>query len=264
MPVRTKGFLAVAMLAFLAACQTPEPPPRNTAGEPMTEREIADSRRREAQSLKSFNEVDDRPIHMKVAEQVKRVVVTKTVVKPIYFPVSDPPTLTYSEVKDMIGSMPTGRDLKNGEDYDDFGINVVIDNYKNVLNASASCCPYRITDGMRDAGFEQDGIMEFLAHDSVDYSVQNMCMVMSDEDVGKVFSNRRLLRAVAAARRECICNNSDYLRASLANFYTIYKADKDFYKKALIFHFRDAGGKVVKQDMLDSVMNITDILRTCP
>jgi hypothetical protein len=263
MPVRTK-FFAAAALAFLAACRPPEPPPKRTAGEPMTDREIAESRRREEQSRKSFYEVDDRPVHMKVDEQIKRVVITKTVIKPIYFPVSDPPMLTYSEVKDMIENMPAGRDLKNVADYDDFGVNVLIDNYKNVLNASASCCPYRIVDGMRAADFEQDKIMDFLARDSVDYSVQNMCMVMSDEGVGKLFSNRRLLRAIAAARRECICNNAQYLRSSLANFYTIHKIDKDFYDKALVFHFRDSNGKVVKQDMLDSVMNITEILRTCP
>jgi hypothetical protein len=264
----SRKFVVAALFALLAACRAADEPAyvagRGMAPPFAANRQDEESIKREQSALKSFMEVDDRPIHLKVDEQIKRVVVEKTVVKPVYFADGNPQLLSDSEIKHMLENVPTSRDLKNGVEYDEYGLGVIVGNYKNILNASASCCPFRVSEGMKAAGFFQDEILAFLERDSNGPSLQNMCMLASDSEIDRGSPGARLARVFREARDSCVCNNADYLKESLANFYSIYRLDRDFYDKALIFSFRDANGRTVKQDMLDSVMKITAVLRACP
>ena len=274
-----RKFLPVALVLLLAACasmrEAPQQPeqrrrrPSRTGELTMDTMDAmneiaAEELRREENALRSFLEVDTRPIHMQLSDQIQRVIVERTVIKPVYFPVSETKILTDDEVREMLNNMPTSRDLRDGVEHDERGLGAIIDNYKNILNASASCCPFRIVEGMRSMNFSSEVIVDFLERDSNGPSLQNMCIFASDSQISQGTSGARMGRIIRLARRNCVCHNAGYLRESLTNFYSIYRIDRDFYRQALIFHFRDANGRFVKHDMLDTVIRLTAVLRTCP
>lgn len=259
------GKLLFAVLALLlAACSPSRREIRPGPDFTQAEAAMAEESRREENALRGFMDVDDRPIHMKLNDQIQRVVVKKTVVKPVYVPTGEPQFLTDDEIRHMLANLPSERDIEDGVDYDEFGLGVIVGNYKGILAASASCCPFGIAGNMGQLGLSRERIVGVMDDDARKDRVQDMCMIVSESGISDSFRSSRLAGAVRNARHACICNNSAYLRESLSNFYAIYRVDKDFYKKSLVFKFRDASGNIVRHDMLDAVVNITDTLRMCP
>jgi hypothetical protein len=227
------------------------------------EEEARDLERRVKQHQESTAEAA-KPIYGRMDGQVQRVELKKTVVKPVVETGTDPPIIGRRELEELIKNIETEKALQDGVDYADPNVRVLIENYKNILKASSTCCPSVSIERMKAIGVPRRQLLRFLAVDSREYAVQNMCMIVSDKDIKDVFSNKNVISVLGRTRRDCICNNAGFLRRNISNFYNIYEIDPDFYDNALIYRFRDAEGRIIKQDILEAVINISGTLITCP
>jgi hypothetical protein len=226
------------------------------------EEEKRDLERRVEQHLAS-TAAASKPIYGQIDRQVRRVELKKTVVKPVVSTDLTPRILSRNELEELMKSLDGEGDLGDGE-YADPNARVLVENYRNILKASVSCCPSVSTERMKAAGVPRPQMMRFLSVDSREYAVQNMCMIVSDRDIRDVFSNRNVVDILRRSRRDCICNNADFLKRNVDNFYNIYNIDPGFYDSALVYRFRDAEGRIIKQDILEAVINISGTLIACP
>ena len=102
-----------------------------------------------------------------------------------------------------------------------------------------------------------------MKNDARDYFVQETCMIISEKDIKDIFKNKALANIIIRSRTNCICNNQEFLRKNINNFYKIYNEDPEFYKEVLIYRYRDKQGRIIEHDINESVLNIAITLENC-
>lgn len=196
-------------------------------------------------------------------KRVKKVEVKKIVVKPVVDMDNSPISLSMDEVQELVDNASLNIDLEDGVIYDDKNLMALIDNYKNILKVSYSCCVSTISQKFKDNNLPNQLLVNFLSIDADEYGLQNMCLIVDDVDVYQVYDNPNLSSIVIDSKNDCICNNADYLKKNIDNFYKIYNIASDFYNDVLIFRFKDKKGRIVEQDINESVLNIANALDKC-
>lgn len=206
---------------------------------------------------------DSKLLYRELDNQIQKVEVKKVLVKPVFNTNRNPVALKLSEIQDVVDSIVDESTFEDGVIYPDKTLMVLIDNYKNILKASYSCCVANITDELKRSNVSKDSILKFLQLDANEYAFQNMCLVVNNKDVKDVYNNFVLSSVVADVRNNCICNNADFIRKNLNNFYKLYNEKPELYDETLVYRFRDKKGRVVEQNINETVLNITDVLTNC-
>ncbi len=196
-------------------------------------------------------------------KNVKKVEVKKIVVKPVVDVDMDPVSLSMDEVKDLVDNVSLNIELEDGVKYDEKQLMALIENYKNILQLSYSCCVSNIVQNFKDKNISKKTLLGFLNLDAEEYGLQNMCVIVDNKDIKDVFEDDLMSLVVIEAKQDCICNNADYLRKNIDNFYKIYDLAPDFYNDVFVFRFKDKKGRIVEQDMNESVLNIAEALDKC-
>ena len=146
-------------------------------------------------------------------------------------------------------------------------IKILTANYKNILNLSSSCCVANIAEKIklhnRNKNKISHNIIDLLTIDANTYYVQNTCLLLSDIAINNIVKNKDLNNIFKLTRKDCICNNQELLKENIKNFEKLYAADKNFYKTKFIYKSRDDQGRIIEQDMNETVINILDTISGC-
>ncbi len=169
------------------------------------------------------------------------------------------------EIKDDVDELDEDDDEEKKEE--EKNIKILTANYKNILKLSASCCVANIAEKIKMHNIDKKqtphNIIDVLSFDAKTYYIQNTCLALSDITINKVVKNKDLNNIFKSVRKDCICNNQEYLRDNIKNFQKLYNADKNFYKTKFIYKSRDDQGRIIEQDMNETILNILNTLDTC-
>lgn len=147
-------------------------------------------------------------------------------------------------------------------------IKILTANYKNILKLSSSCCVANIAEKIKmhnmNKQAKKENIIDLLTVDANTYYVQNTCLLLSDIAINNIVKNKNLNNIFKSTRKDCICNNQEFLNDNIKNFQKLYAADKNFYKTKFIYESKDDQGRIIEQDMNETVLNILDTIASCP
>ena len=193
-----------------------------------------------------------------------KVVDKNIIIKPVVNTNNSPANLTNKEVKSLVKKFfESDEKLVEGRNYKDKSIKVLMENYKSILQTSYSCCVVNITEHLKANVSSDDGIIKFLQKDGSEYALQNMCVVLNDKDINDVMGNKVIKNLIKKSRNSCICNNAEFLRKNITNFYKIYNEKPELYDEVLVYRFKDKKGRIVEHDINETIVNISAILNTC-
>nr|MCR5506221.1 hypothetical protein [bacterium] len=183
------------------------------------------------------------PVYQARKKNVKKVETKKILIKPVTNVTSAPYNFSDEEIKAFLEDVEN----KEGEDegYDIKNIKVLMDNYKNILQTSSACCISNMTESFKVNGVSREDVLRILIDDRENLSAQDKCLILSEDEIFDSFGDEYIADLVVKAREVCICNNKDFLRKNLNNFYRIYNADSEFYDKSLIYRYKDKYGRIV-------------------
>ncbi len=206
----------------------------------------------------------DIPPYQQLERQIKKVEVKKTIVKPVYNLDKQVHDFTQTEVEDFLDDISEQTELVEDEEYDSKTINLLMENYRNILQTSSACCVSSISEKLKENGVYGESLLHILKGDAHDYFVQDTCLIISNKEISDIFESKALAKIIKGVRKDCICNNKEYLRANINNFYRIYNEDPDFYKEVLIYRYKDKQGRITEHDVNETILNISLTLENCP
>lgn len=206
---------------------------------------------------------DSKLLYKQIEKQVKRVETKKILIKPVFNTDRNPIDLSLEEIQDVVDNISSEDEFEEGMEYENKSVMVLMDNYKNILKASYSCCVSNIVDELKMTNVPHDSILRYLSLDAEEYALQNMCLVVNNSDVKDVYNSNFLTSVVSKVRNDCICNNADFIRKNLNNFYKLYNEKPELYDEVLVYRFKDKMGRIVEQNINETVLNITNVLNNC-
>ena len=193
-----------------------------------------------------------------------KVVDKNIIIKPVVNTSDAPVNLSNKEVKNLVKKFfESDKKLVEGRNYKDKSIKVLMENYKNILQTSYSCCIVNISEELKSNLSSNEGIIRFLQIDGSEYALQNMCVVLNDKDINDVMGNKILSDTIKRTKNSCICNNAEFLRKNISNFYKIYNEKPALYDEVLVYRFKDKKGRIVEHDINETIVNISAILNSC-
>ena len=202
------------------------------------------------------------PMYQRPENQVKKIETKKIVIKPVNTYTNETHNFTSDEIKSFFKDIEETSELEEDKEYSSKSINILMDNYRNILAASTACCDTNISESSKMHGFSEHSLNEILDDDE-DLFVKDKCLVVSSDDVRDVFE-RPVSDIVLEARKSCICNNKDFLKKNISNFYRLYNKNPDFYEKTLIYRYKDKKGDIREDDVNTSIINLAVTLESCP
>ncbi len=195
--------------------------------------------------------------------RVKKVKYTKIIVKPVKNYNRELHNLSEKEIESFLDDIDNDEPLEDNKNYDS-PVKTLMENYRNILKTSSACCVSSISENLKMSGVPQDAIVSILSYDAANDGIADRCIVFSENDIAESFKNDNLANIVKKSRRDCICNNKDFLRKNINNFYRLYNADEEFYNKPLIYKYKDKTGDIIEDDVNEAVLNMALTLESCP
>lgn len=206
---------------------------------------------------------DSKLLYKELENQIQKVEIKKVLIKPVVNTNRNPVELQLEEVQELVDNISEESELEDGVEYDDKAVMVLMDNYKNILKTSYSCCVANIVEKMKNSNVSQDSILSFLSLDANEYALQNMCVFVNNKDMKDVYDFSVVSSIVAEVKNDCICNNAKFIRKNLNNFYKLYNEKPDLFEEALVYRFKDKKGRIVEHNINETVLNITNVLNNC-
>ena len=194
----------------------------------------------------------------------ERVEVKTVLVKPVVNTMYDAQPITNKQAKILAENIEDEDVIIQEEKYKDPSLKHLIENYTNITKTSSVCCVSNLAAKLKGVGVNSENILNILKNDARNFYVQNTCLILSNEDIDDVFGQNGLSQIVKDTRKSCICANKGFIRKNIASFYKIYNQDPDFYKKALLYRYKDNQGRITEHDINETVLNIALTLEECP
>ena len=194
----------------------------------------------------------------------EKVEVKTVLVKPVVNAMYDTQTITTADAKNLARSIKDEEVIAQSSKYKNKSIDRLMENYSNITKASSVCCVSNLAANLKKAGLKSENILDVLKYDARRFYVQDTCLILSNEDIDNVFNTNGLSTIVKDTRKSCLCANKVFMRKNIASFYKIYKQDPDFYKKALLYRYKDKQGRITEHDINETILNIADTLNECP
>lgn len=196
--------------------------------------------------------------------KIKKVERKKIIIKPVNDYNRDLHNLSDDEIEAFFEDIESDETLEESKKYDSQSIKVLMENYKNILKTSSACCASGVSENLKMDGISKDAILSILNIDAGNDGIIDRCIVFSEDDIIESFKHRDLSNTIIKSRKDCICNNKEFLRKNINNFYRLYNTDEDFYEKPLIYKYRDKTGDVIEDDVNEAVLNMALTLESCP
>ncbi len=206
---------------------------------------------------------DSKLLYKELENQIQKVEIKKVLIKPVVNTSSNPVELQLEQVQELVDNISEESELEDGVEYDDKAVMVLMENYKNILKTSYSCCVANIVEKMKNSNVSQDSILSFLSKDANEYALQNMCLFVNNKDMIDVYNFGAVSSIVTEVKNDCICNNAKFIRKNLNNFYKLYNEKPELFDEALVYRFKDKKGRVVEHNINETVLNITNVLNNC-
>ena len=203
------------------------------------------------------------PAYQRPENQVKKIEKKKTVIKPVNVYTTESHNFTSDEIKDIFKNIEETEELDENKEYSSKSIKILIDNYKNILETSSACCNSNISENLHMSGFQDEEISDIMNYNSENLSLQNKCLLVSTDDIKDSF-NSPISNIILDARKSCICNNKDFLKKNISNFYRLYNKDPKFYEKIWIYRYKDKDGSIIEDDVNETIVNLAITLESCP
>ena len=140
----------------------------------------------------------------------------------------------------------------------------LVDRYKMLMNASRACCTEGIIYKLRNKNASENQIYKFLKNDANYYAVGARCLVMSNDDISKNYSNGVNGDMVSDVRNTCLCKNRQWFDSLLAPFVSIYHAVPSFESDAFYYDYTDGMQRNITVSINDEVQNTLNMLAECP
>ncbi len=154
--------------------------------------------------------------------------------------------------------------LDEGKNYESQGTKVIMENYKNLLSISSMCCSSNLTEELKNKDYDSYEINDILKKDKDYLLAQDRCILVSEEDIEQSFDDSNVIKAILKSKENCICNNKPFIRKNINNFYRVYNSDSEFYRKPLIYRYKNKNGDIIEEDVNETVLNIALTLEACP
>ena len=204
------------------------------------------------------------PMYQRNNKQVKFIEKKKILVKPITDLSNETHEFTTEEIKAFFKDVEENDILDESKDYSSESVKILMENYKNILQTSSMCCVSNIVENFKMHGLKSNEIVGILSEDIDDQSIQERCLIVSKEDIKETFEDGPIADMVTKAREVCICNNKDYLRKNIGNFYRLYNKNPDFYEKYWVYRYKDKQGNIIEDNVNETILNIAITLESCP
>ncbi len=156
-------------------------------------------------------EIDnDLSIYQQLAQQVKKVELKKTIIKPLTDIRYTPHEFTNEEVEDFLINIEKEGQIDESKKYQINSIKYLMDNYKNILKTSSVCCVSSISNQLKENGIQGEELLTILKDDASDYFVQENCIIVSNKDVKDMFEDKSFVNIILNSRSNCICKNKEF------------------------------------------------------
>ena len=233
--------------------------------ETQTEIDVSGYVASDEKSVKKTKKNKNGNIHTPMYQRVEKEVVEtkKILIKPVTDLTNDTRNFTKEEINTFFNDIKKNNILDESKEYTSESVKILMENYKNILQVSSICCATNITENLKMSGLQSEEVVSILSKDAKEGFIQDRCLIASKEDIEEAF-DKNVSNMVLKAREVCICNNKDYLRKNISNFYRLYNKDPKFYEKIWIYRYKDRQGDIVEDDVNGTILNIAVTLESCP
>ena len=181
--------------------------------------------------------------------------------KPLYKAAVTPraPHISYDKSEDMVDVALANPDVSANNKY----MSPLLERYKMLMNAGDACCTSGIVYKMRQNGANDSDVYEFLKNDANYFAITKRCLVMSDRDIYRSYSNGVTGQMVADVRDACLCKNRQWFDSLLQPFNDIYERVPDFRSGAFTYMYKDGLNRKVNVSVNEDVQKTIYTLSNC-
>ena len=140
----------------------------------------------------------------------------------------------------------------------------LLERYKILMRSARSCCTEGMIYKLKKAGASTKLVYKFLSDDANFYDIGNRCLMMTDQDLDKRFSNTQTSNVVADVRNSCLCKGRDWFKSMLEPFVEIYKQNPNFKNSQFLYYYNDGLNRNITVSINEDINNIINQLKSCP
>lgn len=140
----------------------------------------------------------------------------------------------------------------------------LLERYKILMRSARSCCTEGMIYKLKKAGASTKLVYKFLSDDANFYDIGNRCLMMTDQDLDKRFSNTETSNVIADVRNSCLCKGRDWFKSILEPFVEIYKQNPNFKNSQFLYYYNDGLNRNITVSINEDINNIINQLKSCP
>lgn len=155
------------------------------------------------------------------------------------------------------------------ENYEDFNANEpvaepLLMRYKMLMRASKSCCTEGIIYKLQEKKSSEKQIYQFLKDDANIFGIGTRCLVTTNDNILKKYSNNVDNKMVTDVRNSCLCKNRIWFESLLEPFKDIYKEAPNFESQPFNYTYIDSLNRQITVSINEDVQNVVNLLEYCP
>ena len=170
------------------------------------------------------------------------------------------PHIKYDRAEDMVDVALANPYVSADNEY----MSPLLERYKMLMNAGDACCTSGIIYKMRQNGADDSDVYEFLKNDANYFAITKRCLVMSDRDISRSYSNGVTGQMVADVRDACLCKNREWFDSLLQPFNDIYERVPDFKSGAFTYTYKDGMNRRISVSVNEDIQKTINTLSVCP
>jgi len=170
------------------------------------------------------------------------------------------PKLKKSKIEKILSRIKDSKGINQDDDV----FEPLLDRYKILMRSARSCCTEGMIYKLKKAGANQKLIYKFLSDDANFYNIGNRCLMMTDQELDKRFSNTETANVVADVRNSCLCKGRNWFKSMLEPFVEIYNKDPNFKNLDFLYYYNDGLNRNITISINEDINNIINQLKACP
>jgi hypothetical protein len=139
-----------------------------------------------------------------------------------------------------------------------------INNYKLLVKSATACCTDGLIYKLQSDGMDKDFIFKFLSNDANSNNATSRCMMMTDQDLEKIYEKQSDIDNIASIRTSCVCKNKVWFENMLSPFVKLYDRAPEFMNKKFYYNYTDGLNRKITVSVNADVQNILNQLKNCP
>ena len=182
--------------------------------------------------------------------------------KPVYNESVNPRARHLSPVKmdDILFAINTEKDFSGNS----AAAAPLVERYKILMRASKACCTEGIIHKLHTIKAKDKNIYDFLKDDANRFAVGERCLVLTNDDIARTYSNGVNGEMVRDVRNTCLCKNKKWFQSLLAPFNDVYQRAPQFESTPFFYTYIDGMQRQITVSINDEVQKVVDMLQTCP